>query len=517
MKVHQFVDYHARVRGSSDCIIYEGQTLSYQDICDQSQRIAAGLVERGISPGQRVAIMCQNCPDFLSVLLACSRIGAVLCAVNYRLAPDEIRYIVNDCDAQLLIVADEELATLSDAVQKAQPDLSILASHNASWPQWLATLSDMGPIDRSSDSAAAILQLYTSGTTGRPKGVVLTQRNVLSLYSITSASWEVKSGPGGRDLVSAPNFHIGGAGTLILPVLSGASVVLHKTFDPFQIAKDLERYKIENTFMVPAMIMALIHMVPDLRDRDFSHLKQIVYGASPINSALLQAAMEVFDCDFYQVYGMTETCGAVVSLSAQDHRRAASGEAPELLASCGRPQAGVDVKIVDREGRPLPCGETGELLVRCDANMLEYYNRPEASAETLAGGWVHTGDSALIDEHGYIFLRDRIKDMIISGGENIYPIEIENALSQHPAVTDVAVVGIPCENYGETPLACVVLAEGKQLTEEDMVAFLRNDLAGYKIPRKLKVFEELPRNPTGKILKKVLREPYWQNQERAIN
>jgi len=516
MKIHQFVDYHARVRASSDCIIYQDTVLSYGDITEQSHRIAAGLLARGIQPGDRIAIMCQNCPDFLTVLLACSRIGAVLCAVNYRLAPEEIRYVVQDSEAKLLIVADEELATLSDAVQQAQPELNILASHNQSWTEWLSSLSDAGEVDNSSDSSAALLQLYTSGTTGRPKGVVLSQRNILSLYCMTSASWEVKSGPGGRDLVSAPNFHIGGAGTLILPVLSGASVVLHKTFDPFKIAEDLERYKIENTFMVPAMIMALIHMVPDLRQRDFSHLRQIVYGASPINSALLQAAMEVFDCNFYQVYGMTETCGAVVSLSADDHRRAAN-DAPELLASCGRPQAGVDVKVVDRDGNPLPNGETGELLIRSDANMMEYYNRPDATAETLAGGWVHTGDSAVIDEHGYIFLRDRIKDMIISGGENIYPIEIENALSQHPAVADVAVVGIPCENFGETPLACVVLAEGKQLNEAEMIEFLRNDLAGYKIPRQLKVFAELPRNPTGKILKKVLREPYWENQERAIN
>lgn len=516
MKIHQFVDYHARVRGDSTCLIYQQQSLSYQAITAQSHSIAAGLLALGIAPGDRVATMCQNCPDFLSLLLACSRIGAVLCAVNYRLAPEEVAYVVEDSQAKLLVVPDEELATLCDAVQQACPQLAVLANHNNSWPQWLAALPQADNIDLSADSSAAILQLYTSGTTGRPKGVVLSQRNILSLYCMTSASWSVKFSPDSRDLVSAPNFHIGGAGTLLLPVLSGGTVVLHKTFDPFQIANDLEHYKIENTFMVPAMIMALIHMVPDLASRDFSHLKQIVYGASPINSALLQSALKIFDCDFYQVYGMTETCGAVVSLSADDHRRAAQDK-PELLASCGRPQAGVDVKVVDRDGNTLANGETGELLVRCDANMQGYYQRPEATAETLIDGWVHTGDSAVIDDDGYIYLRDRIKDMIISGGENIYPIEIENALSQHPAVADVAVIGVPCDQYGETPLACVVLAEGQQLSEAEMIEFLRPSLAGYKIPRRLQIYTELPRNPTGKILKKVLREPHWKECERAIN
>ena len=512
MKIHQFVDYHARITPENACLIFADQPISYAEIQRQSESIAAGLLERGIEAGDRIACLCQNCPEFLTLLVACSRVEAVLCAVNYRLAPEEVQYVLDDSNARMLAAPDTDMAPLIASLKTSVP---ILSSHDGSWEAWCRSLPDAAGIDRSRGSDAAIMQLYTSGTTGRPKGVVLSQRNIFSLYASAAASWSVKACPGSRDLVSAPNFHIGGAGTLILPILSGGTVVLHKTFDPFKVAEDLERYQIENTFVVPAMIMAMIHMVPDLGERNFSHLRQIVYGASPINSALLQSALKVFDCDFYQVYGMTETCGAVVSLSAEDHRRAGQ-DRPELLASCGRPQAGIDVKVVNDQGEQLGVGETGELLVRCDANMMGYYRRTEATEETLHDGWIHTGDSAFIDDEGYIFLRDRIKDMIISGGENIYPIEIENALSQHPAVADVAVVGIPCENYGEAPLACVVLKEGQSLDADEMVAFLRDSLAGYKIPRQIAHHAELPRNPSGKILKKHLREPYWQGHERAI-
>ena len=513
MKIHQFVDYHARVNADNACLIFQDAAISYAEIQRQSEAMAAGLLARGIGPGERIAALCQNCPEFLTLLLACSRIGAVLCAINYRLAPEEVQYILDDSDAQLLAVPDADMAPLVAALDCRIP---LLSCHDGSWEAWQQSLDAAPGVDRSAGSEAPVLQLYTSGTTGRPKGVVLSQRNINALYTMACASWSVKAGPGTRDLVSAPNFHIGGAGTLILPILGGGTVVLHKAFDPAKLADDLERYQIENTFVVPAMIMAMIHMGPDLAQRNFSHLKQIIYGASPINSALLQSALKIFDCNFYQVYGMTETCGAVVSLSAEDHRRA-SLDRPELLASCGRPQAGVDVMVIDRDGNRLPPGETGELLVRCDSNMVGYYKRPDATAETLSDGWIHTGDSAFIDDDGYIFLRDRIKDMIISGGENIYPIEIENALSQHPAVADIAVVGVPCDTYGEVPLACVVLAEGHGLEAEEMVAFLRQHLAGYKIPRRLAHYDELPRNPTGKILKKLLREPFWEGQERAIH
>jgi acyl-CoA synthetase (AMP-forming)/AMP-acid ligase II len=269
-----------------------------------------------------------------------------------------------------------------------------------------------------------------------------------------------------------------------------------------------------SVFMVPAMIMAVLQ-IPDIEKRDFSGLKQIFYGASPISEAVLRRAMEVFGVDFIQMYGMTETGGTVVNLTVEDHQRALAGK-PELLLSCGRPSVGVEVRIMDFDGNECPTGEVGEIWIKSDTNMLGYYNLPEATASSLTDGWVHSGDAGYMDEEGYIYLKDRIKDMVVSGGENIYPVEVENAIAHHEAVADVAVIGVPDEKYGEALLAFVVLKEGASLTVEEMIEFCRERIAGYKIPRKLEIIGEMPRNPSGKILKKELRKPYWEGIDRSI-
>jgi|TARA_R110000772_G_scaffold107988_3_gene210639 acyl-CoA synthetase (AMP-forming)/AMP-acid ligase II len=520
MLIHQFFDYHTQRNPTQDCLIFQGEVFSYTQIAEESHRIANGLQKHGIVSNDRVAILCENCPAVLSIVIACSRIAAVAVPLNYRLAAPEVAYVLNDAEAKILFAPDMALIDLLGKLRPlADASLPIIAASSdgaENWQHWLSQCVSTPVKSDDIRADAGILQLYTSGTTGKPKGVVTSQRNIFALYTSAATSLANKAGPGSRDLVCAPNFHIGGIGTLLLPILAGASVVLHGSFNPMAVVDDLEKHKIDNMFVVPAMIMAILDYVPNIEQRDFSALRQLLYGASPISTGLLERALNIFKCDFYQCYGMTETTGTIVSLSPEDHRRALLDQ-PELLQSCGRPQAGVEVKVIDSNGNTLACGETGELLIRSEANMLGYYNRDAATAETLQEGWIHTGDSAIIDEQGYIFLRDRIKDMIVSGAENIYPIEIENVLSQHPAVGDVAVVGIPCPKFGEAPLACVVLKPGQSLTEEDMVTFCREQLAGYKIPRQLKIFDVLPRNPSGKLLKKDLRAPFWQGNERGIN
>lgn len=523
MQVHQFFDFHCQRNPGNLCLMFAGVQYSYHDIAMQSQQLAQSLAAQGISHGDRVAVLCENCPEYLSLMIACSRIAAVLVPINYRLAPAEVLFVLQDAHASILLAPDGKLSELVDGLRPLIGDLTVVSTtdqgaHN--WQQWLNQAMDSSFATNDSapesNTHSAFLQLYTSGTTGNPKGVVISHHNIIALYTMSQTSLPVKSGIGTRDLVCAPNFHIGGSGTLILPILAGASVVLHSSFNPIAIADDLEKLQIDNMFIVPAMIMAIIEYVPDIDKRDFSHLKQLLYGASPISTGLLQKATSIFKCDFYQCYGMTETTGTVVSLSPADHLLALQGR-PELLQSCGRPLAGVEVKVVNKQGEALASGLTGELLIRAESNMKGYFNLEQASRDTVINGWIHTGDSAMIDEDGYIFLRDRMKDMIVSGGENIYPIEIENVLSKHPAITDVAVVGIPDEKYGETPLACVVFAADQTLTIDELIGFCRDQLAGFKIPRRLEVYEALPRNPSGKILKKTLREPYWKNKERHIN
>ncbi|MBD2858876.1 long-chain-fatty-acid--CoA ligase [Spongiibacter sp. KMU-158] len=517
MQVHQYFDYHSRRFPENDCLIFQGKTYSYQDMQTMSQQIANGLLALGVKADDRVAVLCENCPEFLGLLMACSRIGAVTVPLNYRLAPPETAFILEDSKAHILLSPDEAMNPLLEAMAESTAKLQTVISCTTAtnWQNWLAQQS-AEPVKVDTYQQKGFLQLYTSGTTGKPKGVVLSHANISSLFTKSLVSSDNKTHAGSRDLVCAPPFHIGGSGTLLLPILAGGSAVLHKTFDPFAVVNDLEKYKIESSFIVPAMILAIISMVPDLDKRDFSSLKQIMYGASPISPALLEQAINIFGCDFYQAYGMTETTGTIVVLMPEDHRNALKGR-PELLESAGRPQAGVEVKVVDSEGNILPPGQIGELYVRSESTMLGYYNRPDANAETFEDGWLKTGDSAEINEEGYIFLRDRIKDMIVSGAENIYPIEIENALCAHPAIADLAVIGIPDEKFGETPLACLVLKPGQSIETEEMIEFLRGKLAGYKIPRQLKIYDVLPRNPSGKILKKDLRAPFWEGRERQIN
>jgi acyl-CoA synthetase (AMP-forming)/AMP-acid ligase II len=300
----------------------------------------------------------------------------------------------------------------------------------------------------------------------------------------------------------------------LISLYGGVHVILHKAFDPAVLVTDIENYPINSVFMVPAMMMAVLAL-PDIEQRNFDNLNQIYYGASPISESVLRKAMDVFGAEFVQMYGMTETTGSIVNLTAADHALALQGR-PELLRSCGRASVGAEVKVMDLNGNEVPRGEVGEIWVKSDTNMQTYHNLPEETAANLTDGWVHTGDAGIMDEEGYLFLKDRMKDMVVSGGENIYPVEVENALAGHPAVLDVAVIGVPNDKFGEALLAFVVARDGQTLALDEMIEFCRDKIAGYKIPRQLQIVEELPRNPSGKILKKDLRKPFWEGVDRNI-
>jgi acyl-CoA synthetase (AMP-forming)/AMP-acid ligase II len=519
MLTHQLIHFFARSFADELMISEEGRSFSFASGNAYIERTINLLLAKGLSAGDRVAVLGENSADHIMLLFAAGQLGIVLVPLNYRLAVDELEYIIEDAGVSLLLVTDPESLMKAEKLAARIEGMELYINFESDAMSWNGALDNC---DETPDGAAAsllpdsaLLQLYTSGTTGLPKGVMLTHHNLLSLSANNTAGLLNKPGCGTRTLIIAPLFHIGGMGTAVVALLAGGAVVLHRMFDPEAVIDALEQDGITAVFMVPAMIQALLHSVPDIRQRDFSRLECITYGAAPISESLLSEAISVFDCEFVQYFGQTETGGGVLSLTWPDHQIALSGQ-PELLRSCGRSMAGVEIKVCDQQGNELPNGETGEFVVRADSNMISYWKLPQATQETLKDGWIRTGDAGYLDEDGYAFLRDRIKDMVITGGENVYPAEVEQALSGHPSILEVAVIGIPDEKYGEALMAVVALKQGASLTRDEMLEFSREKIAGYKIPRQMKIVDALPRNASGKVLKTALRDPYWAGKARNI-
>ena len=516
MLLHNFVEAYALNTPDAPCITQGDSTFSYSEVVPLANRLANGLISLDVIDGKRVAVLGENAVEHLLLLVAASKTGSVLVPLNYRLAPVELSYIIKDADVEVLIVLEGMDALLEGLREHLSSSVKVFTQGipgNTDLHGWLdEQSSDEIAIDVS--ESQAFLQLYTSGTTGSPKGVLLSQYNVISCALMMNTIAKSRANAGTVAVICAPLFHIGGLGGVNFALWAGQHVLLHRTFDPIEMISNLENYDVNSVFMVPAMIMAVLQ-IPGVDKGDFSKLQQITYGASPISETLLRKAMDVFGCEFVQLYGMTETCGGATGLTANDHHKALSGE-PELLRSVGRPLAGVKMRIIDEAGAELPAGEVGEVLLKAETNMIEYHNLPEATASSLTDGWVHTGDAGTLDENGYLFLKDRIKDMVVSGGENIYPVEVENAVMQHDLVIDAAVIGVPDEKFGEALRVFVVLKPETDLCVEDVIEFCRDKIAGYKIPRQLEVLEVLPRNASGKIQKTVLREPFWKGTGRGI-
>ena len=355
------------------------------------------------------------------------------------------------------------------------------------------------------------MQFYTSGTTGLPKGAELTNANfACDVRRCGPESWLLA--PGVPNLVCLPMFHIGGAGWGIAGLFAGATNHVMREFVPAQVLETIQRERLQVMLLVPAMILFLVQ-APQIRETDLSSLQLIVYGAAPIPAELLKQAMTIFRCGFQQVYGLTETTGAITLLPPEDHDPAD----PKKLLSCGYAQAGVELRIVGDDGKDLPSGQVGEIAVRSPQVMHGYWKLPDATARAIHGDWFFTGDAGYLDDKGYLYIYDRVKDMIVSGGENIYPAEVESALFGHPAVADVAVIGVPDERWGEAVKAVVVKKPGAGVTAGELIAWARERIAGYKLPKSVDFIEALPRNPTGKILKRELRLPYWGDKERQVN
>jgi len=515
----EMVRMQAKARGEAVAFEFEGRITTFAEFDRKTNRVANALKASGVKPGERIAYLGKNSDIFFELLMGAIKAGVVMAPVNWRLAGPEIAFIVEDCKALVLFLGPE-LITQARNLHNKLPNVHTIITTEGGAPEWqdFTAWRDAQNADASQfeiHQTDIAIQLYTSGTTGKPKGAMLSHASFLNLVQSGTEAEKPEWNRWTSDdvsLVAMPIFHIGGSGWGVMNFYHGARGVIAREFDPTKVLDFFEQSGITKLFMVPAAMQFVVRQ-PRAKQVDFSRLKYMLYGASPIPAALLKECIEVFKCGFVQLYGMTETTGAIVALPPEDHV-----EGLERMRSAGKALAGVELAILDPDGKPLPPRQVGEIATRSGSNMVGYWNLPEATAKTLdADGWLRTGDAGYLDEDGYLYIHDRIKDMIISGGENVYPAEVESALCDHPDIAEAAVIGVPDDRWGEAVKAIVVMKPGKAASASDIINFTRERIAGFKTPKSVDFIDALPRNPSGKILRRHLREPYWVDKERQVN
>jgi acyl-CoA synthetase (AMP-forming)/AMP-acid ligase II len=503
----------ARSRGEAIAIKFGDRETSFSDLDAASSRVANALLASGVEPGDRVAVLTKNHDGWYPLFFGTARARACLAPINCRLTAREIGFILGDAEPKLLFVGEDFFETAVEAVAglPTPPRLvALYGAHPAFEPfeQWQGDAASTPPpvAPRSGDD---VLQLYTSGTTGLPKGVVLTNHNYRRFLELAS---EVDGFAYGEDetvMIVMPLFHVAGTNVSFAGLAQGGRLVVVRDFVPTDAIRMLSVEGVAHAFLAPVMIQTMLQQ-PEAASGDFSALKSIAYGASPIAESVLRNARATFGCAFVQFYGMTESCGGGSYLSPRAH------DLPGKLTSCGEPWPGTEMAIFCPEGKALGVGEIGEIVIRGDVVMKEYWKREDATAEALEGGWLRTGDVGFRDADGFYFVHDRIKDMIVSGGENVYPAEVEGAIMGCPGVADVAVIGVPDAKWGESVKALIVAAPGERPEPADIIAWARARIAGYKAPKSVDFIDALPRNPSGKVLRRELRKPYWEGHGRAV-
>jgi acyl-CoA synthetase (AMP-forming)/AMP-acid ligase II len=505
----------AQRRPDAVALKFEGRETTFAEIEAAASRIANQLIASGIAPQERIGYLAKNSDHFFEFLFGACKARVALAPINFRLAAPEVAQIIADSGARLLIVGADsaELAEKAVDLLAFRPRMIALGFDRDGYVRhdvWVDGADTRDPrlaIEPDDD----VIQLYTSGTTGLPKGVQLTNRNYLAIFRLVAGSEGLKYEAGETVLGAMPFFHVAGVNIALIAMASGARTVVVKDLAPDLVLDLIQMERVNYAFLAPAIILMLMH-APRMATVDLSSMKVLSYGASPISDDLLMKAKARFRCDFVQFYGMTETTGAGASLPPEGH-----DPAKGKLRSCALARAGVEVKIVDGAGEEVPPGAVGEVVIKSPVVMKGYWNQPEATAAAVRDGWMHTGDAAWRDEDGYFYIYDRVKDMIVTGGENVYPAEVENAIAGHPDVADVAVIGIPDEKWGEAVKAIVVARPGAARDPAGVIAWSRERIANYKVPKSVDFVEAIPRNITGKILRRELRRPFWEGRDRMVS
>ena len=496
-------------------IVFEGRRYTFSQLNERVNRLANALLNLGIKKGDRVAMLQVNCNQCLEAYFAAAKLGAIYTPLNFRAKGNELTYMLNSSEANTLLIGERYIDLVNSIrsnLTSVRHFISIESKHNGTLYYEDMVLSSPAEevLTDISDDDTTIL-LYTAGTTGQPKGVMLSH-NSFALYvleNVTPADPELEE----RNILTVPLYHIAGIQTMMAAIYGGRTLVMERQFDPGEWMELVEREKANRAMMVPTMLKQLMDH-PDFGKHDLSSLKIITYGAATMPLEVIKRALDVFPgVSFINAFGQTETASTITTLSPEDHIISGTEEEREKklkrLSSIGRPMSDVEMKIVDEAGNGLPLGEIGEIVARGPRVMSGYWKDPEKTEKTVdKDGWVHTGDMGYIDEDGYFYLAGRTTDMIIRGGENISPEEIEAVLRSYPKIEDVAVIGVPDEEWGEVPKAVVVLKQRETATPEEIIEYCRANLASFKSPRSVVFVDELPRNPMGKVLKRALRQQY---------
>ena len=497
---------------------FRGRYRTYREFGDRVARLAGALQKLGMKADDRVSMLALNSDRYLEYMMGVWWGGGVLNPVNIRWSVPEIVYSLDDCDTGILIIDDHFLRMAEGIAQRAKRKPVFIYAGEGETPAGMlgfeALIAGTTPVEdagRGGNDLAAIM--YTGGTTGSPKGVMQSHLNLWASGVQRAADSALVRNS--ITLHAAPLFHTAAMARAVMQFAAGEAHAVIPMFDAREVLETIEREKVAELLLVPTMIQALL-MHPDFGKYDISSLRRLAYGASPISAAVLELAMDRMpQVEFFHAYGLTEA-SPVVSVNPPENHRA-DGRESGLYRSAGKPCFGIHVKVVDDNGQEVPRGEVGEIILRGANVMQGYWNKPEETAAVLRKGWLHTGDGAYMNDEGYLFIVDRMKDMIVSGGENVFSAEVENALARHPAVAMCAVIGIPDERWGEAVHALVVTRPGASATEEEIRAHCRELIAGYKCPKTVEFRSELPLSGAGKILKKDLRAPFWQGRTRAIN
>jgi long-chain acyl-CoA synthetase len=512
----------ARLHSSSEAFVDGARTITYGELANRIGSLGAALDDLGVPAGGRVGFLGVNSLAHVECVMGVPAFGRVLVDLNFRLAEAELAFMVDDCGTEVLVVDRDQLDVARSLHARCENLRVLVFDGTGPAPEGCLLyeeLVDRDPIEPPTvdeHSLAAIS--YTGGTTGAPKGVMLSHANLLA----NARHNLIATGHSSQDrwLHVCPMFHVAGTANVFACTWVGAKQVILPRFAAEVVAETMRRESITHCALVPTMLAMLVEALDGSPAQGLPSLQHIQYAASPISAELQRQALERLECDVAQFYGMTEAAPTVTHLPPDDHRRGVRGDAPHAgrLRSIGTPVVGVETDVRDLDGAPLPAGEIGELWVRGPNVMLGYWNRAEATESALVDGWYRTGDAARADDDGYLYLVDRLKDMIITGGENVYSMEVEMALLEHEAVREAAVFGIPHPRWGEAVHAVVAVTAGSAVTVDQLIEHCRQRIAGYKIPRTTEIrTDALPKSGAGKLLKNPLREPYWADHDRRVN